>query len=563
MTLGIMLRRLKDFKLPKKIEKIVVKQLEKVIKSAGELTDTEQIFTDLIKELNATDVFKEMLGRLKPSEIDELKVIGISQLEDLAIGELTQIFDILAIGFERDARKKNIADFLGFIRIALMPSIRDVTNTLMEQVKKNDAVVALTLDITKDGKDSKFPKQLDETSKMVLAYPGRILPFVAVNPRRTGTSTSPSYFELMEQALAGMGFVGVKLYPSLGYEIKSDAMRRVYAYCGDSNRNVPILVHCTPGGFNYSPQWSEQSNPENWVDILEEFPNLKICFGHFGDDTSLIKPDIEQETSWTNIIIDLIRNPAYPNVYADISFHTSPMAGGESEANYKRNILHLLNDPQVKDRILFGTDYFLVRQQLKEKNHWKYFEKLLGTDAFAQIAEKNPARYLGLPQGQTGAEWSIRNYISFVARASRVERKPASWLVDATRKTMGETFSFRVLPLVDGWEWNNTATRLTYKYFSKKQMKFEVEFEQAATMPLTHMNYWRRKRTMSAAQWSQQLQQIASNLHLYFKAAGAKPIGKVSTSKGKIVTALRKGDQSLGELAKICDNNYNFEGESE
>ncbi len=68
----------------------------------------------------------------------------------------------------------------------MQPSIRRVTDIVMPQLgsgPKGDALVALTLDITKGGEDDNalWQKQLLDTSKTVLSYPGRIFPFVCVN----------------------------------------------------------------------------------------------------------------------------------------------------------------------------------------------------------------------------------------------------------------------------------------------------------------------------------------------------------------------------------------------
>jgi len=47
----------------------------------------------------------------------------------------------------------------------------------------------------------------------------------------------------------------------------------------------------------------------------------------------------------------------------------------------------------IRDRILFGTDFFMNRVRLKDKNYWSYFEDRLGTD-FETIAGVNPQRFL-------------------------------------------------------------------------------------------------------------------------------------------------------------------------
>ena len=58
------------------------------------------------------------------------------------------------------------------------------------------------------------------------------------------------------------GFVGVKLYPSLGYSIDDAVLVALYDHC-DAN-GIPITVHHGEGGFYYSKDSIEFARPDRW-----------------------------------------------------------------------------------------------------------------------------------------------------------------------------------------------------------------------------------------------------------------------------------------------------------
>ncbi|MBM9616992.1 amidohydrolase [Desulfobulbus rhabdoformis] len=389
-TLDILLRRLTEMKIPALLKNEIVEQLQKILKKAGDYVDEETLFRNVVKKVSTSKEFKDVLKTLATNDTLKLELAGGAALQDYAVDGLIRLLEKVGDALNRDdkdAAKGDIGDALAFLRIALQPSIRHVTDILMEQLTLQDAVIPLMMDITHDGGDEKLlEKQLADTSAQILAYPGRIFPFVAVNTKR------PEYFSIMESALAGRGFVGVKLYPSLGYAVNSPEMFKVYAYCEE--RGVPILMHCSEGGFYASDETRNNSDPTLWTAILQKHPSLKICFGHFGGAQYLAAADIPTNC-WTRTILDLMVK--FKGVYADIAYHSEPMDGGSGEKNYFKNLSQLLQNPDYSERILFGTDYFLSRQRLTEKSYWKYFSKHLSENELRQMTEDNPLRYLGLP----------------------------------------------------------------------------------------------------------------------------------------------------------------------
>ncbi len=375
--------------LPEAVEKGFA---ERLLKDLLEARTTDAGVMDKLagwlRDFQASGTLTDFIHRADPSRRERLaranaRLAALADRENLLETGIA-LDELIAESDDTDADRKSLADFIDFLRIGFLPTIQDVADELMTQTPADAGIVALTMDITRgDMFEEQFIAQLEETASAATRYPGRIFPFVAVNPTRA------NHYAIMERALTELQFKGVKLYPSLGYDIDSPAMRRVYAYC--QANGVPLLMHCNQGGFYYTPQYISNSSPEHWHAILNDFPELKICFGHFGGGGDLAGPQLPGEGTWAGMILNLMEK--WPGVFADTSYHDEPMAGGHAETNYFANLERLLQRETVRERILFGTDFFMIRIRLKDKNYWSYFEDHLGRD-FETIAGENPHRFL-------------------------------------------------------------------------------------------------------------------------------------------------------------------------
>lgn len=149
--------------------------------------------------------------------------------------------------------------------------------------------------------------------------------------------------------------------------------------------------------------------------LQKDLRRLKICFGHFGGedewnrylesdryntdnallfhagrgidfslDTAL--EGIWHHTSWYSIICSLMLQ--YPHVYADISYTL-----------HNPEILPLLKatlQPEigVADRVLFGSDFYVVRSEMSDKQMMTHLAGALPENMLHQIAVDNPHRFL-------------------------------------------------------------------------------------------------------------------------------------------------------------------------
>lgn len=95
--------------------------------------------------------------------------------------------------------------------------------------------------------------------------------------------------------------------------------------------------------------------------------------------------DIWKNADWYTIISSLMMQ--YPNVYSDLSYII-----------HNQEIFPLLkstiNNPNLKERILFGTDFYVVRNHNSEKELLAITMANLSTEEFDQIARENPVSFL-------------------------------------------------------------------------------------------------------------------------------------------------------------------------
>jgi predicted TIM-barrel fold metal-dependent hydrolase len=183
-------------------------------------------------------------------------------------------------------------------------------------------------------------------------------------------------------------------------------------------RQIPILAHCTRGGVYSRCQITDDmrvhpitndtlegksnadftenyTNPVNYNWVLEKFPDLKVCLAHFGGGDEWYKylrdpwPSVDTKESWLSTIMNLIRE--YPNVYTDISYTA-----------YDRDLLPflkvLVNNPGLREKILYGSDIYMVQLKGTEREFSINLRGYLGEEDFRQIAVTNPERFLSFNQ---------------------------------------------------------------------------------------------------------------------------------------------------------------------
>lgn len=245
-------------------------------------------------------------------------------------------------------------------------------------------------------------------------------------------------------------YQGFKLYPPLGYFPFDKRLKPVYDLA--LALDLPIMVHTEIGMVHLKYEITEQeryhpflktvlpnqkpgviqqyyTHPLNWEcllnqDLLRQFwgpdapdySRLKVCFAHWGGidswhnfldnawsdtlvcTTNTTYPSLELDNwhispkegyknfSWFSIVCDLMRK--YPNVYADTSYVMSDT----SLLPMLKMILEA--DPKIRERVLFGTDFYMVSTAATERSFAINLRAFLGRELFEQIALNNVETYL-------------------------------------------------------------------------------------------------------------------------------------------------------------------------
>ena len=325
--------------------------------------------------------------------------------------------------------RSRIGKYVAFLMVGIKESQHKIFNDLRynEGYPPGTRFVVLPLNFEHMGAGKvtvPYTQQLNDLIRVKATVGESLLPFVYIDPRM---GTAEENRDFVKKYIELKGFAGIKLYPSLGYYPFDPCLELVYQYAADNG--IPIMTHCSstgifyndrnhipdhftsPDSFNrqekdyftkedrsyqyqYPPDGVRKSKylakftdhflePVNYTDALEQFPNLKICFAHFGLDNDQHHP--ANKLPWHEQIVELMRK--YDNVFADISYSLHYKKDRERFVTY-------MKDERISKRILYGTDFFMTLQEVKcERELLERTRKSFGED-FYKIARDNMPAYL-------------------------------------------------------------------------------------------------------------------------------------------------------------------------
>lgn len=254
-----------------------------------------------------------------------------------------------------------------------------------------------------------YYKYIDETRDIRDAYPGKFLPFIAVDPRRKDMFKSV----FLKAFSPEYNFFGVKIYPCLGYLPSHPELMKVYEVCED--KNIAVTAHCgganTRTTYHYiknikgldkngrsftKKRWFWRKNdyaeffnhPKNWEIVLKAFPKLRLNLAHFGSEQRIRDLIKGKDNTWPSRIMDMMDR--YENLYTDISysFHDKKIF------HFLKNLLE--NNNLVGERILYGSDYYMIVLAGHFRSIKTDFITAMGDRIYGMISKDNPRRFLGL-----------------------------------------------------------------------------------------------------------------------------------------------------------------------
>lgn len=302
-----------------------------------------------------------------------------------------------------DALKK----YVKFMTIGKMKTQLEILRECSKNYPKDTSFLIHSMDMQymNAGKVPRnYREQLVELAIMKRELKDEVYPFVHVDPNNPGRDFDFTF-------AAERDFSGIKIYPPASCHLPDDErLHYIYEQC--EKRNMQALAHCgaqSPTRYHASKRklrkmldkaglkWTKDmdrtelagqfTHPLNYVPLLERYPGMNICFGHWGSEKAwkeyLENP--ENKENWFYIIRDLIKK--YPNAYTDISFTLN-------DSEYFSVLKIFLQDPEIREKVLFGTDFYMVESKSTEKKFCFDLRAYLGEELFEQIACTNVKKYL-------------------------------------------------------------------------------------------------------------------------------------------------------------------------
>lgn len=308
----------------------------------------------------------------------------------------------------------------------MVPAILDVDFWLRferEEKKKTRAQELLR-------QRSPIADQVEAMSRISALNPGMIAPFVGFDPwrhvddlahnERDGAARRKTALEIVKDAILDKGFVGVKLYPVMGFRPYGnaafddadagdqpfpryltsnarlaqyadgfgrkidEALDELYKFCVENE--VPIMAHCTDSKGPFEATFkgqklrsSERSHPRYWRPLLlpgkdgqaPKYPTLRLNLAHMTFGTGG-HGGHAGEASWGAGIKELLEN--CPNVFGDASYLSDVLSEGNARRHcgtldgFATSAIAYFKRSEgapysCYDKVMYGSDWYMPAMQ--------------------------------------------------------------------------------------------------------------------------------------------------------------------------------------------------------
>lgn len=286
--------------------------------------------------------------------------------------------------------------------------------------------------------DTTLDEQVHVMAQVAVITGGRVHGFVPFCPfREAMTRTADGVgdsLRLVQRAIESHGFIGVKLYPPMGFAPWSNdgldlwkgkptlvraawepdfgrrldaALRGLYEWC--LTNDVPIMAHANPSNSPYA-DFRPLAGSEYWRRALEAFPGLKVSFGHFGD-TSIEDHDGENSSPLV-ALMSTASGTSGTRVYADSGYFAGALLNPIAMAKVLGRLYAQSPDGVLRERLMYGTDWTMILPQQNVESYLRQFMNVqsrveaqdpVARPGGATLADaffgRNAVRFLGLQRG--------------------------------------------------------------------------------------------------------------------------------------------------------------------
>jgi Predicted metal-dependent hydrolase of the TIM-barrel fold len=279
-------------------------------------------------------------------------------------------------------------------------------------------------------------EQVDLMANISILLDGRVHGFVPFCPfREIMTMKSDGLgdsMRLVRFAVETHGFIGVKLYPPMGFaafgnsnrDVWRDkpglpsaardqdfgkrldaAMARLFAWCLE--QDVPIMAHSNHSN-GPNEDFKNLAGSEGWQQALQRFPGLSVSFGHFGD--SDLEDHKGENTRRFLALMTSEARSAGARAFSDSGYFAGVLT---NQLKMRDVLLDLYKAVPgvVCERLMYGSDWSMI---LTQKNSENYLAD------FAEVIERveRVAPDLGARNGRLADAFFGRNAAEFLGLLS-------------------------------------------------------------------------------------------------------------------------------------------------
>lgn len=261
----------------------------------------------------------------------------------------------------------------------------------------------------------------------------------------------------VKKAVLSQGFIGVKLYPPMGFQALGNssivdgdffdktrrqelgiknmgsaldrALCELFLWC--QQNEVPILAHARHSN-GPSSMAEDRAAPKYWKLVLDEFPTLRVCLAHFGDFSQGLDDAAKLSDTWEWQVASIMNAKPGSKLYADVSYLDAALIvpgqrdGPRKEAQRMFGSTVAELGGELRRRLIYGSDWVMlgvedhfaakggkgaydskVEEFLKQISVRRVGQPTAGEPAFSddqvgRIFNTNAAQFLGLGADQRG-----------------------------------------------------------------------------------------------------------------------------------------------------------------